>query len=128
MGTSESQLASSLVSALVARSEDGRWAQRVVTSTLEFPGVGRAWEATTRFGWRVDRVDLTVETGRIRVRYELDGRRTPVEERLLTVRVRPDFATVVGLHQAEARLTGLRRRGLVVDSPRILARDLRDPS
>ena len=74
------------------------------------------------------RVDLTIETGRIRVRYELDGRRTPVEERLLTVRVRPDFATVVGLNQAEARLTGLRRRGLVVDSPRILARDLRDPS
>ena len=74
------------------------------------------------------RVDLTIETGRIRVRYELDGRRTPVEERVLTVRVRPDFATVVGLDKAEARLTGLRRRGLVVDSPRILARDLRDPS
>jgi NAD+ kinase len=74
------------------------------------------------------RLEVAIESGRIRVRYELDGRRMPVTGRQLTIRVRPDFATAVGLAQGEPRLTGLRRRGLVLDSPRILARDLRESS
>ena len=75
------------------------------------------------------RVELAIESStRIRVRCELDGRRIPFEGRVLTVSGRPDFATAVGLAQAEPRLTGLRRRGLVLDSPRILARDLRESS
>jgi selenocysteine lyase/cysteine desulfurase len=53
VGTSESQLASSVVSALVSSPGERR---RIVSSTLEFPGVGQAWEAATRYGWRVDRV------------------------------------------------------------------------
>jgi NAD+ kinase len=77
---------------------------------------------------KASRVDLAIESSRIGVRYELDGRRMPVEERRLTVSLRPDFATVVGLTHGEPRLTGLRRRGLVLDSPRILARDLRESS
>jgi selenocysteine lyase/cysteine desulfurase len=55
VGTSESQLASSVVSALV--SAPGERRRRIVTSTLEFPGIGQAWEAATRYGWRVDRVE-----------------------------------------------------------------------
>ncbi|MGH2742028.1 MAG: hypothetical protein ACRDN8_05990, partial [Thermoleophilaceae bacterium] len=43
----------------------------------------------------------------------------------LTIGVRPDYATLVGLADEEARLTGLRRRGLVLDSPRVLVRDAR---
>ncbi len=59
VGTSESQLVSSVVSALVHLADgfDGR--RRIVSSTLEFPGVGQAWEAATRFGWTVDRVERT---------------------------------------------------------------------
>ncbi len=56
VGTSESQLVSSVVSALVSRPGDQR-RRRIVSSTLEFPGVGQAWEAATRYGWRVDRVE-----------------------------------------------------------------------
>jgi hypothetical protein len=43
----------------------------------------------------------------------------------LALRLRPEYATLVGLHDAEARLTGLRRRGLVLDSPRVLIREAR---
>jgi selenocysteine lyase/cysteine desulfurase len=59
VGTSESQLVSSVVSALVHLPDgfDGR--RRILSSTLEFPGVGQAWEAATRFGWKVDRVERT---------------------------------------------------------------------
>jgi selenocysteine lyase/cysteine desulfurase len=59
VGTSESQLVSSVVSALVHLPDglDGR--RRILSSTLEFPGVGQAWEAATRFGWTVDRVERT---------------------------------------------------------------------
>ncbi len=56
VGTSVSQLVSSVASALVSRPDgwDGR--RTIVGSTLEFPGVGQAWEATSRYGWRVDRL------------------------------------------------------------------------
>jgi selenocysteine lyase/cysteine desulfurase len=56
VGTSVSQLVSSIVSALVNLPDgwDGR--RRIVSSTLEFPGVGQAWEASRRYGWTVDRV------------------------------------------------------------------------
>lgn len=59
IGTSESQLVSSVVSALVhlPGGLDGR--RRILSSTLEFPGVGQAWEAATRYGWTVDRVKRT---------------------------------------------------------------------
>src|SRR5207248_6076173 len=56
VGTSVSQLTSSVASALVSRPEGWNGRKRVVSSALEFPGVGQAWEATVRFGWRVDRV------------------------------------------------------------------------
>ena len=71
------------------------------------------------------RLTLTVEPGHGGVRHEIDGRRTAIEARLLTVAWRPDYATLVRLAEEEPRLTGLRRRGLVLDSPRVLVRAAR---
>ncbi len=65
---------------------------------------------------------LTIDPGYGGVRHELDGRPTTVEGTELTVRHRPDYASLVTLADEEPRLTGLRRRGLVVDSPRVVVR------
>ena len=66
---------------------------------------------------------LAVEPGFGGVRYEVDGRREPVEDGdALTVRRRPAYAALVAFADDEPRLTGLRRRGLVLDSPRVLVR------
>jgi NAD+ kinase len=72
------------------------------------------------------RVGLSVAPGYGGIRSELDGqeRGTPAGEMTLTLR--RDHATLVELHDEESMLAGLRRRGLVVDAPRILARDARD--
>jgi len=70
-------------------------------------------------------VTLAIEPGYGGVRYEIDGRIAPVAADDLTVRLRPTYATLVSLAGEEPRLTGLRRRGLVLDSPRVLARDAR---
>jgi NAD+ kinase len=71
---------------------------------------------------------LTVEPGYGGVRCELDGRRAAIAGGLLTVRHRSDYATLVSVAESEPRLTGLRRRGLVLDSPRVRARDIRGAS
>jgi NAD+ kinase len=68
-------------------------------------------------------IALTVEPGFGGVRYELDGRPTEVEGNDLTVRWHPDYATLVRLADDEPRLAGLRRRGLLQDSPRVLVRE-----
>jgi NAD+ kinase len=70
-------------------------------------------------------VTFVVDPGYGGVRYEVDGRRTGVEGSSLTVRRRPDYARLVALAEEEPRLTGLRRRGLVQDSPRVLVREAR---
>jgi hypothetical protein len=41
------------------------------------------------------------------------------------ISLRREYATMITLADEESMLTGLRRRGLIVDSPRILARDAR---
>ena len=71
------------------------------------------------------RVELDVEPGFGGVRYELDGRRSEVGGHELRIGRRDDYATLVTLADQEPRLTGLRRRGLVLDSPRVLVRDKR---
>jgi NAD+ kinase len=70
-------------------------------------------------------VTLRVQPGHAGVRCELDGRRSPVEGNLLTIRHRRHYATLVTLDGEEPRLTGLRRRGLVRDSPRVVVRGSR---
>jgi NAD+ kinase len=73
-------------------------------------------------------VTLRVQSGHGGVRCELDGRRSPVEGHVLTIRHRRDYATLVTLDGEEPRLTGLRRRGLVRDSPRAVVRGSRSGS
>lgn len=68
---------------------------------------------------------LAIDQGHFGVRYEIDGRPTAIDATALTVRWRADYATLVTLAEEEPRLTGLRRRGLVLDSPRVLVRDAR---
>lgn len=52
VGTSVSQLVSSLASALLADQAHTR--RRVVSSEVEFPGVAHAWLALRRYGWNVE--------------------------------------------------------------------------
>jgi NAD+ kinase len=68
---------------------------------------------------------LAIEPGYGGVRYEVDGRIVPTPADDLRVRLRPSYTTLVRLAGEEPRLTGLRRRGLVLDSPRVLAREAR---
>jgi NAD+ kinase len=76
------------------------------------------------------RVGVSVEPGYRGIRCELDGQELERGKAAaeMTVSLRRDHATLVELHDQESMLTGLRRRGLVVDSPRILARDARTDS
>jgi NAD+ kinase len=71
------------------------------------------------------RVQVRVEPGYGGSRFEIDGQETGVEAHDVSVTLRRDYASMVALAAQEPVLTGLRRRGLVVDSPRILARDTR---
>ncbi|HEV7460166.1 MAG TPA: NAD(+)/NADH kinase [Solirubrobacteraceae bacterium] len=68
---------------------------------------------------------LAIEPGYGGVRGEIDGRPTPLAGRVMTVRHRPRYATLATLADDEPRLTGLRRRGLVIDSPRAKLRGQR---
>lgn len=52
LGSSVSQLASSVASALVASTQPTR--RRIVSSVADFPGVAHAWLATRAHGWLVD--------------------------------------------------------------------------
>jgi NAD+ kinase len=70
---------------------------------------------------------LAVEPGHFGFRLEIDGRRTAIEGIGLTIRRRAEYAALVELAEEEPWLTGLRRRGLVLDSPRVLLRDTRKP-
>jgi NAD+ kinase len=71
------------------------------------------------------RVRVLVEPGYGGSRFEIDGQESGVEALEVSVTLRRDYASMVALAAQEPPLTGLRRRGLVVDSPRILARDAR---
>jgi NAD+ kinase len=71
------------------------------------------------------RIGLSVQSGYGGSRFEIDGQDLPAQTLEATVSLRRDYATLITLADQEPLLAGLRRRGLVVDSPRILARDLR---
>jgi NAD+ kinase len=76
------------------------------------------------------RVTVLFNTGNGGARMELDGQvqaeLEPREQVTFTLRVEPEFATLVSLGEHEPLITGLRRRGILVDSPRVLARDERE--
>jgi NAD+ kinase len=64
---------------------------------------------------------LTVEPSFSGVRYEVDGRRQrPEGDCTLTLRRKARYATLLTFADDEPRLTGLRHRGLLLDSPRVL--------
>jgi NAD+ kinase len=71
------------------------------------------------------RIGLLVEPGYGGSRFEVDGQELAVDALETTVTLRRDYATMIRLANQEPILAALRRRGLVVDSPRILARALR---
>jgi len=74
---------------------------------------------------------ITVDPGHGGARVELDGQveatLDPPGPHVLEARLEPGQATLVSLGGEETMLAGLRRRRILMDSPRILARDDRNP-
>jgi NAD+ kinase len=57
---------------------------------------------------------------------EIDGQTTEVDGTTFTLSLVEDRATLVGLGEPGTGFEPLRRRGLITDSPRVLARDARE--
>jgi NAD+ kinase len=66
---------------------------------------------------------LEVTPGIGGARLELDGQTAQTDPPELTVRLRPDVATLVAFPDQEPLFASLRRRQIIADSPRILADD-----
>jgi NAD+ kinase len=72
---------------------------------------------------------LEIQPGYGGMRLEVDGQRTKCTATTLTVRRRANYATLVSLEGGEAMVAGLRKRHLVLDSPRAKMRnDRQDPA
>jgi len=75
-------------------------------------------------------VELLLNPGNGGARLEIDGQiaveLSPQEPIELKLRCREEFATLVSLGEQETLMAGLRRRRILLDSPRILARDDRE--
>jgi len=75
----------------------------------------------------LNRVAITLDPGHSGARMEIDGQVRAELERLRPVtfalRLRDDFATLVSLDDQEPLVAGLRHRRIIIDSPRVLARD-----
>jgi NAD+ kinase len=68
-------------------------------------------------------VRLVIEPGYAGARLEFDGQVEEEQPTELHVTRVEKYATLVGLGDAEPLLAGLRRRRILIDSPRVLARD-----
>jgi NAD+ kinase len=64
---------------------------------------------------------LEVTTGMGGARVEIDGQVVASDPRTLAIRLRAGVATLVAFADQEPVFTGLRRRGIIADSPRIVA-------
>jgi NAD+ kinase len=72
------------------------------------------------------RVRLLIEPGYAGARVEIDGQPSGMAAGGFDLTLRPDFATLVRVGEEEEEfLSGLRRRKILLDSPRVLARDAR---
>jgi NAD+ kinase len=71
-------------------------------------------------------VKLVIEPGYAGARLEFDGQAEDEEPSELSVERVEEYATLVGLGDSEPLLAGLRRRRILIDSPRVLARDDRE--
>jgi len=73
------------------------------------------------------RVEVALDPGHGGARLEVDGQVRDVLDRLrpvtVALRLEPAFATLVSLGDHEPLMAGLRRRRIILDSPRVLARD-----
>lgn len=72
------------------------------------------------------RARLHVSPGFGGVRVEVDGRESELASGVLDLDLRPDFGTLVRVGEEEQFLTGLRRRRILMDSPRMMAREARE--
>jgi NAD+ kinase len=72
-------------------------------------------------------VEILVQPGWGGARLEFDGKVSDAQPSELRVARQEAYATLVGLGDAEPLLAGLRRRQILIDSPRVLARDKRAP-
>ena len=76
------------------------------------------------------RVEVLLHAGNGGARVELDGQvhaeLEPRESATLALRLQPEYATLVSLGEHEPLIAGLRRRRIILDSPRVLARDDRE--
>jgi NAD+ kinase len=68
-------------------------------------------------------VRLEISTGLGGARLEVDGQIAASDPRSLRVSFRQKVSTLVGFLDQEPLLTGLRRRRIIIDSPRIVAED-----
>jgi NAD+ kinase len=77
-------------------------------------------------------VSVTLDPGHGGGRVEVDGQIRGAIERLaprtFTLRLEPDFATLVSIGEEEPVFAGLRRRRILLDSPRVLTREERETS
>ena len=77
-------------------------------------------------------VAITLDPGNSGARVEVDGQISAVLDRLEPVtfklRLEPGFATLVSLGEDETTIAGLRRRRILIDSPRMVVRDQREKS
>ena len=75
-------------------------------------------------------IALMLEPGNGGARVEVDGQIAAALDRLepvtFTLRLEPDFATLVSLGEDETTIAGLRRRHILIDSPRMAVRDQRE--
>jgi NAD+ kinase len=78
------------------------------------------------------RLEIKLDPGVGGARIEIDGQirdhAEPLVPRTLTVSLHPDHVTLVALGREEHPITELRRRRVLMDSPRVLARDDREPA
>jgi NAD+ kinase len=68
-------------------------------------------------------LELEISVGHDGARLEVDGQIAGAHDGVLTVSLRPSVATLVSFADQEGLLAGLRRRRIILDSPRILAED-----
>jgi NAD+ kinase len=64
--------------------------------------------------------------GRVELDGQVHGELAEREKTTFTLRLDPEFATLVSLGDDESTIAGLRRRRILMDSPRVLARDDRE--
>ena len=67
-------------------------------------------------------LELEIHPGYTGFDLEVDGFDLPTDERQFTVKLEPSYATLADVdHAGGGGITGLRQRGLISDSPRVLA-------